>query len=301
MSELTLGLAGIGVAVVAAVLVYNYAQERRARREAQRAFGPAQADALLDEVSSREAHPAKPSRKAEMRASDMPDVRLDYVMDLEIGRGTLSATVLEHWKPLEQRFAHRALVSGTDGDGWRRVTPGDVRSLTALRAALQMVSRSGVVGDAELVEFRSGVETLAAGLGARVSAPEMREALEAARQLDALCADTDIQVALHVAGSSVGQSLPDGQQEFRVEPQADRVSLILDVPRTAQPARAFEAMARAARQLADAGGGRVVDDNGNPLDERALRAIEMELEAVGARLAASGIEPGSELALRLFS
>jgi hypothetical protein len=300
MSELTLGLAVIGVAVVAAVLVYNFTQERRARREAQRAFGSTHADALLGEVSNREGPPAKPSRKAEMRLGDMPDAHLDYVIELEIARGTLSATVLEHWKPVEQRFAHRALIAGTDGDDWRRVAAGDVRSLTSLRAALQMVSRSGVVSDTELVEFRSDVETAAAALGARVSAPEMREELAKARELDTLCSDNDIQVALHVAGGAA-QGLPAGEHEFFVEQHADRVSLILDVPRSPQPARAFESMARAARQLADASGGRVVDDNGNALDEQALRAIERELEAVRGRLADAGVEPGSELALRLFS
>jgi FtsZ-interacting cell division protein ZipA len=60
-------------------------------------------------------------------------------------------------------------------------------------------------------------------------------------------------------------------------------------------------MVRAARSLADESGGRLVDDNGKELDEHALRAIGAELEAVRTRLAAVGIEPGSELALRLFS
>ena len=36
-------------------------------------------------------------------------------------------------------------------------------------------------------------------VGATVSAPEMREALDAARELDRICADADLQVALHVA------------------------------------------------------------------------------------------------------
>jgi hypothetical protein len=255
---------------------------------------------LLDEASAGEKMSPRPARKPEFQAGDMPDARLDYVIELEVGRGTLSATVLEHWKPVAQRFAHRALIAGTDGDSWRRVAAGDVRSLIALRAALQIVSRSGVVSDTELVEFRSDVETVAAALGARVAAPEMREALAKARDLDALCSDNDIQVALHVAGGAA-QSLPAGEHEFLVEQQADRVSFILDVPRSPQPARAFESMSRAARQLADAGGGRVVDDNGNSLDERALRSIEAELEAVRGRLADAGIEPGSELALRLFS
>jgi len=62
----------------------------------------------------------------------------------------------------------------------------------------------------------------------------------------------------------------------------------------------LEAMARAGRQLAGASG-RVVDDNGSPLDDRALVAIGAQLEAVRATLAGRGIEPGSPLALRLFS
>jgi hypothetical protein len=44
-----------------------------------------------------------------------------------------------------------------------------------------------------------------------------------------------------------------------------------------------------------------VDDAGRELDERALGAIARELEAVRARLSACGIEPGSPLALRVFS
>jgi hypothetical protein len=301
MTDLQLGLLVIGVAAVVAVLVYNRVQERGVRREAQRAFGSRHADALLDESPDRqEPHRASP-RKPEMQAGDMPDPRLDYVIDLEVARGTLSATVLEHWRPLEQRFAHRALLAGSDGGDWRRVVAGDVRSLTALRAALQIVSRGGVIGDAELLEFRSEVETLGAALGAHAGAPEMREALDAAHALDRLCADADIQVALHVTGGGSHGSLPAEEHAFHVESHADGVSLTLDVPRTAEPARAFEAMARAARQLAAASGGRVVDDNGSELDERALAAISLEVEAVRAQLAASGIEPGSPLALRLFS
>ena len=61
----------------------------------------------------------------------------------------------------------------------------------------------------------------------------------------------------------------------------------------------MRAMARAAPLAARRAAS--VDDNGNALDERALAAIGVELEAVRARLAAAGIEPGSPLALRLFS
>jgi len=169
-----------------------------------------------------------------------------------------------------------------------------------LKAALQMVSRAGVVSDAELIEFRSAAETLGAALGATLLAPEMREALDEARLLDRICADADIQVALHVTGGAP-QAIEPAQNEFQIQQRADGLSLTLDVPRTLEPVRAFEAMARAGGQLAAAGGGRLVDDNGNLLDERALAAIGAELEGVRAQLAEAGFEPGSELALRLFS
>jgi hypothetical protein len=301
MTDFQLGLLGIGVAVVAAVLVYNRAQERRQRREAERAFASRHADALLDESAGHEQAPAASPRKGERHAGDMPDPRLDYVIGLEVARGTLPATVLENWKSLEHRFAGRALLAGNDGAGWHPVAAGDVRSLTALRAALQIVGRAGVVGDAELIEFRSGVETFGSALGAQISAPEMREALEAARALDMLCVDCDIQVALHVTGGDAKPIAGPSGQPYRVEERADGISFILDLPRTAEPARSFEAMVRAARALAAESKGRMVDDNGAEVDERMLRAIEAELEAVRERLAQAGIEPGSELALRLFS
>jgi hypothetical protein len=265
-----------------AVVVYNRVQERKVQRDAQRAFGSAHPDTLLDEKS--EPVLRKSVRNPDVHTDDMPDPRIDYVMDLAIERGTLSATVLEHWKAVEHRFGRRAILAGADGDGWRRAVAGDVRSLTALRAALQVVSRAGVVHEPELVEFRSAVETMGVALGARLSAPQMREALDQARELDQFCADNDIQVALHVVGGAL----------------AERASLLLDVPRS-DDAHGFEAMCREARDLAAKHGARVVDDNGNPLDERALLAIGTEINAVRARLEEAGIAAGSPLALRLFS
>ena len=144
------------------------------------------------------------------------------------------------------------------------------------------------------------VETMAAQLGATVSAPEMRPALDAARELDRICADADIQVALHVVGIGFTPAQFDGQA-FQAAPRDDGVTLTLDVARTPEPARSYEAMARAGRQLAQSRGGRVVDDTGRELDERALAAIGAQLEAVRQRLAGCGIEPGSPLALRVFS
>ena len=288
MTDLQIGLALAGVLAVAAVLAYNWLQERSAKRAAERAFGSRHSDVLLDEAQDRrEPTLGAPARPAPMQAEATPDPRVDYIMELSVAAGAAGPVLREQWAPIELRFPRRALLA--------------VAGRTQARAALQLVSRAGMVSDAELIEFRSAVETLAAKIGATVAAPEMREALDAARELDRACADADIQVALHVVGVKFSEASLQGERAFMVEPREDGVTLALDVARTPEPQRAYEAMARTGLQLAAAGGGRLVDDNGTALDERALGAIGAQLDAVRLALSGRGIEPGSPLALRLFS
>jgi hypothetical protein len=282
MTDLQLGLALIGGLAVVALLAHNRWQEGRVRREAQRAFASAHPDVLAPE-GRRE--PVIEPRRAPTQHGGAADERIDYLIDLTLPDASAQAELMEGWRPIEQRFSGRALLAHEG---------------TGARASLQIVSRAGVVSDAELLEFRSTVETLAASLGAAVRAPEMRAALDAARELDRTCADVDIQVALHVMGVDPADARLEGQP-FQAAPREGGVTLTLDVARTRQPARSYEAMARAGRQLAQEQGGRLVDDTGRELDERALAAVGAQLDTVGQRLAACGIEPGSPLALRLFS
>lgn len=276
MTDLQLGLLVIGAVAVAGVLLYNRAQERATRRDAQRAFGSRHADVLLDEAAARR----EPT--IESLAQRRPQPGLDYVIELE---GASAERLGAEWAGLERRFGPRATLADS--------------AAGKAQAALQMVSRAGVVSEADLLEFRAQVESMAAAHGASVSAPEMRQALEAAQELDRACVEVDIQIALHVLGVPQGD-LPQGAP-FQAAPRADGVTLLLDVPRTPEVEKTYEAMVRTARDLAAARGGRLVDDNGRALDERALSTIRAELEAVCGRLAELGIEPGSPLALRVFS
>ena len=250
------------------------------RGEAQRAFGSGHTDVL---VSEERREPTLEPRRPVVPPGALPAERVDYVIALTLPAA--GAAVQEAWAPVEQRFARRVLL---------------VIDHLDVRAALQLLGRNGVVSDAEVIEFRSMVETMAAQLGAAVRAPEMREALDAARELDRICVDADIQVALHVVGIGAEPvKFPD--EAFQAVERDDGVTLTLDVARTPEPSRSYEAMARAGQQLAKARGGRVVDDTGREVDERALAAIGQQLEAVRQRLVGCGIEPGSPLALRLFS
>jgi len=276
MSDLVLGLLVLGAVLFAGVLVYNRVQERAA----QRAFGARHPDALLDEAAPRR----EPMLHQPAAARTSPHPGVDYAIDIMLAQP--APEILEGWSAIEQRFGRRVLLAaGKDDRTWR--------------AGVQLVSRAGVMSEAELIEFRSMVETLGAKLGATLSAPEMRAALEGARELDKTCAESDIQVALHVIGQGIEPEL--GEQPFQVVRREDGVTLVLDVAVTPDLGRSYEAMARAGRTLAAAHGARLVDDRGNALDERALAAIGAQLEAVRQTLAGHGIETGSPLALRLFS
>jgi ZipA-like protein with FtsZ-binding domain len=278
MTDLQIGLLVIGAAAVAGVLVYNRVQERATRREAERAFGSQHADVLLDAPPERREPTLGPAAPPLMTKPASPaDPRIDYVVEV---RGTSAGAIRPGWPALQRRFARRATLIEAGGK--------------SAHATLQMVSRNGVVSEGDLVEFRTQVETLAAAHGGQVSAPPMREALAAAQALDRVCADVDVQIALHVLGPAETSLRHEG---FSVGQRADGVTLVLDVPRTPDLSRTYAAMVEAARRL----GGRVVDDNGNSLDERALAAIGVEVESLHGRLTEMGVEPGSPLALRLFS
>jgi hypothetical protein len=308
MSDLQIGLLAVGALVVAGVLLYNGLQERRARRAAERAFGAQRADVLLGEPAERREPSFEPGPRRDLppQAFPLPDERLDYVIELAPRQPVPAAEVAGLWSKFEHRFAGRALLAASaDRHSWRPLSQGG--SCAAIRAALQLASRNGPVSEAELIEFRAAADTLAAGLGATVQAPETRRALETARELDQLCADADIQVVLHVVPQSGGEfparaAEPGPLEPFAIAQRGDGAySLSLDVPRTPEVRRGYDAMVVRARDLSAALGGVIVDDNGRALDERALAGIGAQLEAVHAALAARGIEPGGPAALRLFA
>ena len=336
MSDLQLGLLAIGVLLVVGVLAYNWRQESVARRTAESAPRSRRAEAptLPEPPRTAAASPEKPVHSAHRTptapVAGLPDPHVDYVVELAFASPLAANELVRQWKGNEHRYASRVILACNGGGaGWRRLSTDDLAAVDSLQAGLQLVRRDGPVSDAELIEFRAALETIAAATGASVSAPEIRAAAETARDLDEFCADSDIQVVLHVVAPS-GSAL----SEARIRPSAEAaglvadeggrmvlrdangqrlytlgsldadqptaVSLTLDVPRVADFPRVFQSMARFAAQLAAELGGDLRDDNGNPLEERSLRAIGAQLDTVQAGFDSRGISPGSESALRLF-
>lgn len=346
MSDLQLGLLVIGAIVVVGVFAYNRWQERAARHAAEESFRSTHADVLVDPQAIRiepslADTPCAIARSAVPSPGALPDPRIDYVVELALSVPLAAGVLLEHWKAHEHRYAGRALLA-CSGDGriWQRLAAGESFTVRSCRAGLQLVTREGAVSESELIEFRTAVETLAAATGATASAPEIKQSVDAARELDRFCGESDIQVVFHVTappdGSLSGSGMcamaeasglvleADGRFALRndggqilfalcsrdgsrfeaasIEDAAlPGVSLSLEVPRVPDLRGSFHAMAGFAHQLAAALGGRLVDDNGNLLDDRAVAAISAQLDTVRGMFETKGIATGSAEALRLFS
>ena len=72
-NELQFGLIGLGVLAVAGVLIFNFWQERRARKHAEQAFRSTHHDVLLDEQGEPSIPPAPGGRmEPGLRREDWP-------------------------------------------------------------------------------------------------------------------------------------------------------------------------------------------------------------------------------------
>jgi FtsZ-interacting cell division protein ZipA len=203
-----------------------------------------------------------------------------------------------------------------------------------------LADRSGAASREMLDAFIAQVCDLAASHGATVDAPDAADEAARAEALDRICAERDVQIGLTllkaepatIAGTrlrgvaeAAGFRLVDAGrfdwinddtgavvyslQNVRAEP-LDRESLrvmstngivfLLDVPRVADPARAFDQMKLAAKRMAQTLDMTLVDDNRRPLDDASLAAIRQQVDAAGAALRDVHIEPGSARALALF-
>lgn len=232
MSDLQLGLLGIGILVVLAVLAYNKWQELKLRRQAEAVFASRHRDALLGERAERSSAggvatggrtpgpPGEPVRRVEHTLGDAGpeadappageaavsaaalDAAVDFIIELDCPRA-VSAVDLEHHARgrVDETCAKPVLWEGRSDprEAWRPVAPaGHYRSL---RAGLQLADRSGAATETDLAAFARAVQALAVELGGRCKAPDLAEAIARAQGLDRFCADVDVLIGLSVIGS----------------------------------------------------------------------------------------------------
>jgi FtsZ-interacting cell division protein ZipA len=208
-----------------------------------------------------------------------------------------------------------------------------------LRAGLQLADRKGAVSEQELADFSAMAQAVADAIGANCTPAEPAAALQRARQLDALCADVDVQIGLNLITRSGGapgtriRALAEAQglvleRDGRFHRRDDSglelytlcnteaaafsaegmktfstngLTLLFDVARVPGGIATFDRFADFTRALAEALSAAIVDDNRQPLDDAALGKIRAQLEVLYASMEKQGIPAGGPLALRLFS
>ena len=345
LSDLQFALAVIGLLILISVAILNL-KYARARRKAKAASEYSTDDRFAKEPSFGSGF-AEADERTEPSFGDIAvstpsapesfsiDPRIDCVITLRFDEGISGAEILEEinaWNEVPSTSTARWMCEGLNADvdaaeDWEVLRPE--ASYSELQLAIQLASRRGPIGVLELSDFCSRAQALAETLGSQIDMPSVNAMLESAKELDAMAAESDIQLSINVLfdESTPGTNFDALMRKrgFRlsrngrayefysngiliftsaeIDPNAPvkQVTLLLEVPLVSQDERSFERMLGEGIEIAQAAHGRLVDDNGINLTEAAVISIRQHLDVLYANLEKCGVPAGSSTASRLFS
>ncbi len=236
MNPLFLGLLAAGVALVAIVILYNWTQERRARRRIESAFRQP-ADVLLDRerlepqlhtdavaASSAAVETAEepddlppmsselldeplpdvlPATRAE-RGGTAPDADIECVVHLEPQQPVLGDSLAD---ALAAEFAKPTRWLGRRGRDlpWQLIEGARGGPWEELAACLLLANRAGAVSRDDVERFLHEVARTGASLPAAFALPDAAAEAGRGEELDRFCADLDVQIGLTILRSEHGQ------------------------------------------------------------------------------------------------
>jgi hypothetical protein len=262
-----------------------------------------------------------------------PDAMIEAVIELHLTQPLSGEQLLVHLEDLAfGRRDVRVLLQSEDGVLSAQVGPQ--RQYSAVQLAVLLANRTGPISAIEWSQIWGKAQALAEKLDASVDGPEQDEVLLKADKLDSTCATLDAQVTLtlilpqsrpteDVVGSATAMGFVDQATHLawvgdhslecftlsRADGQAldagmshlERMTLLLDVPRSPANPLNFGRMLEVGQELARRLGGEVVDDQGKPLAPGADVTIDQQLNALYAQLEAAGLKAGSARNRRVFA
>jgi hypothetical protein len=236
MNPLFLGLLVAGVALVIAVLVYNWMQERKVRRRITAAFthpgagregaepslrrgdieGPvsqgvavehanAAEDAYLpeDEPVPDETLPRPLSVAYSARDGVAPDADIECVVLLHAAQAVTGAA-LEGARSQHQAKPARWLGRRGEGLPWQELD-ATAGPWSDIAACLLLANRSGAATRSDVEGFLHTVAGAAATLQSPCALPDATDEAARAEALDRFCADLDVQIGLTILKAELGQ------------------------------------------------------------------------------------------------
>lgn len=340
MSDLQIALILLGILLILIVLLFNWWQDRRVRRQMQEHFPEREQDPLMSTT------PAAGRREPGLGGARVPDEDFpaddpaeadpatEAVIDIAFAQAVSSESLHQAVQALTRVGSKPVRIFAEREGGGHRARLRVQESYTSMQLAVLLANRSGPLTDIEWSQLWTEAQGLAERFDGAIEGPEQGPVLQQAKELDAICADLDAQVGLALRLSEphaisevfgilkeIGFMSHQGQQawmsdtglpRFTVlfdglhahEVQADNVSridLLLDLPRSPADEQAFSRMASVGRDLARRLDGELLDDQGRPVPDGADQAIDGQLLSMYARLSEAGFEAGDARTVRVFS
>ena len=252
------------------------------------------------------------------------------VMSAEIGSALTSSGA----KPM--RWLGRRGVGGA----WQLIDAIALGPWEELAACLLLANRAGAASRTDIEAFQRQVSDVASDVGAPNARVDVAAEADRAAELDRFCADFDVQIGLTILKSELGQiagtrlrgvaeasgfrlnaaghfeyandetgAILYTIQNYKQEPfsvdnlrrtSTPGIVFLLDVPRVADPVRAFDQMRMVAKRMTQTLDGVLVDDNRRPITDTSLAAIRAQIQSTVTALREAHIDPGGPRALRLF-
>lgn len=267
-------------------------------------------------------------------AVEEPDESVEVVIELVLPQAVSGAQIMQAI-PTGLKAGRKPIrVFWQDEAGRLHHRPNPSDNYERLQFAVLLANRSGQLTDIEWSKAWNRIQSVADALDGHLEGPEQDDVLMRAKKLDELCASLDSQVALTlllgsnqkiedvlVGAQSMGfvyesgvlnwmgdHGLPsftvsrtDGESFDTGVATVDRLSMLLDVPRSPSNLRAFGRMLDVGLELARRFGAQLVDDQGHPVALGADESIDMHLQTLFDQLDSAGLTAGSPRARRVFA
>jgi FtsZ-interacting cell division protein ZipA len=212
MSELQIGLLGIGILVVVGVYGYGFWQQRQYRRKYGGAFQAQQDDALyqsvpaaakVDVLIGEEAESIERGESPRVVVDDeicgLLDATTDYVVSITLDNPLSSHVLAPLWS---RRFDFGKSVNAcglnANTGRWERLIPESHPLYSAFKIGLQLADRSGPVNEMRLTDFQNLLIEVSDNEQAGIAFPAIEEAIKQAKQLDSFCAEVDQMIGLNI-------------------------------------------------------------------------------------------------------
>lgn len=240
MNDLHIGLLLMGIAVVVAVVLHNWLQERRFRQQADAAFQAPVADVLMEPAAAygelRQAtHPARHvepvfDAAATLDIAESEEPRLQVEAD-EASRPPLSEP--PRITPYDELIEYRVRLAGDapidsgalaeasgyarafgkavrwlgmpqGGVEWEEFQPWREARYQQVMVTMQLADRNGAVQPDQLTALCDLLQATARKQGLRIACDDIDEALERAQAIDHFCVDVDVLIGLNVVARGDG-------------------------------------------------------------------------------------------------